>query len=89
MVTLNDSQDAYEHEQDFLGENGQVGNAKMESNGRRQKITPLDLVKNMRRFNERLIKAQEGTSKINFVVLQSLIDIKQRSQLVTNAINIA
>ena len=37
---MNDAQDPYEHEEDVMGENVQVGNAETDSNGRRFKNTP-------------------------------------------------
>ena len=40
MVTINDAQNPYEHYEYVLGENMQEKNAKTESNGRREKITP-------------------------------------------------
>ena len=42
---MNDSMDPYELKENVLGENMQVDNAKIESNGIREYITPLDLVK--------------------------------------------
>ena len=37
---MNDVQSPYEHEEDSMGENVQVGNAETESNGRRNQDTP-------------------------------------------------
>ena len=45
---MNDAQDPYEHEEDAMGENVRVGNAKTESNGRRFQGTPLDFAATMR-----------------------------------------
>ena len=64
---MNDAQDPYEHEEDVMGENIQVGNAETESNGRRFQDTPPDFAATMRSLrvemqsyradNERLVKA--------------------------------
>ena len=48
MVTMNDAQDPYEHDEDFLGENMQEENVDIESNGKRDQITTQNLVKTMR-----------------------------------------
>jgi hypothetical protein len=49
MVWVEDTQDPFYPEED----------AKAESYGRREQVTPLTLAKTMRSFNERLIKVQE------------------------------
>ena len=64
---MNDAQDPYENEADAMGENIRVGNAKIESNGRRYQDTPPDFaatmrslrveIKSYREDNERMIKA--------------------------------
>jgi hypothetical protein len=66
---MDDAHDPYEFEIDAMGENIQVGNAEIESNGCRNQVTPLDIVETMRSIrvelqsyiadNERIIKAQE------------------------------
>ena len=66
---MNDVQDPYEHGEDAMGENVQVGNAEIESNGRRLQETPPDFASTMRSLmaemqsykagNERLVKVQE------------------------------
>ena len=50
-----DARDSYECVRDSMGENVQVGNDDIESNGRRFQETPLDIAATMRS----LIKAQE------------------------------
>ena len=45
---MNYAQDPYEHEEDVMRENIHVGNAKIESNGRRLQENPLDFVATMR-----------------------------------------
>ena len=45
---MNDAQDPYELDEDAMGENIQVENAKTESNGRRYQETPSDIVATMR-----------------------------------------
>ena len=37
---MNDAHEPCEHDEDFLGQNIQEGNAKIKSNGRREQITP-------------------------------------------------
>ena len=54
MVTMNNAQDPYELDEDVLGKNMQEENDEIESNGRREKITPQNLVETI---NDRLIKA--------------------------------
>ena len=66
---MNDAQDPYDPNRDAMGENIHVENAKTESNGRRNKETPLDIAATMRilrvelqscrKDNERMIKNQE------------------------------
>ena len=66
---INDAQNPNEYKEDAMGENVQVGNAKIESNGRRFQDTPPDFAATMRSLmvemqsykedNERLVKAQE------------------------------
>ena len=82
---MNDSQDPYEHEEDAMGENFQVGNAEIESNGRRFQDTPPDFIATMRSLrvemqsyradNERLVKPREEQNQLNVAMLQSLTDI--------------
>ena len=45
--SVNDAQDPYEHEEDAMGENVRVGNAEIESNGRRFQDTPPDFAATM------------------------------------------
>ena len=82
---MNDAQDPYEHKEDSMGENVQVGNDETESNGRRFQETPPNFVATMRSLrvemksyradNERLVKAQEEHNQLNVVMLQSLTNI--------------
>ena len=82
---MNDAQDPYEFKEDAMGENVRVGNDEIESNGRRNQETPLDIAATMRSLrvelqscredNERMLKAQEDQNQINVAILQSLIDI--------------
>lgn len=44
MGAKNDAQYPYNHGEDFLGENVQVGNVETKPNGRREWITPPNLV---------------------------------------------
>ena len=73
---MNDSHNPYEHDEDVLGENMQEGYAKTKSNGRREEITPKNLIETMKSFSERLIKDQEEHNHINVSIFQSLIDIQ-------------
>ena len=69
MIIMDDAQDPYELEIDAMGENIQVDNAEIESNGRRNQETPPDIAGTMRSLrvemksykedNERKINAQE------------------------------
>ena len=64
---MSDAQDPYEPKTNSMGENIQVENAEIESNGRRNQETPLDIATTMRILrvelqsckedNERMIKA--------------------------------
>ena len=54
-----------------MGENVQVGNDDIESNGRRFQETPLDIASTMRS----LIKAQEEQHQLNATMLQILTDL--------------
>lgn len=87
MVTMNEAQHPYEHEEDVLGQNEQVGNDKTKSNGIREEITPPSLIETIRSFHERLIKDQEEKTQINASIFQSLIYVQQRSQLGSNPSN--
>ena len=81
-----EARDSYEHAQDTIGENVQIGNAETESNGRILQETPLDFASTMRSLmakmqsykedNERLVKAQEEQNQLNAAMLQSLTDIQ-------------
>ena len=85
---MNDAQDPYEHEEDVMGENINVGNVETESNGRILQETPLDFAATMRSLrvemqsyrgdNERLVKAQEEQNQLNAAMLQSLTEIQRR-----------
>ena len=88
MVTMNDAQDPYEHDEDILGENMQEGNVETESNGRREHTTFHNLVETMRSFNERLIKVEEKQNQINATILQSLTNIQQRANPGSNPSNV-
>ena len=59
MVSINDSQYPYEHDEDVLGHNIQNENAETESNVRREKTTHKNLVETIISFNVILMKAQE------------------------------
>ena len=66
---MNDAHNPNEYEEDAMGENVQVGNAEIESNGRRFQDTPPDFAATIRSLrvemqshranNERLVKALE------------------------------
>ena len=66
---MNDAHSPYEHMKDAMGENFQVENAKIESNGRIYQDTSPNFVatmrslrveiQNYREYDERMIKAQE------------------------------
>ena len=85
---MNDAQDPYEFKEYAMGENIQVGNAEMESNGRRYQETPLDTVATMRslrvglqscrQYNERMIKYLEEQNQLNATMLQSLKNIQRK-----------
>ena len=66
-----DARDSYERARDAMGENVQVGNDDIESNGRRFQETVPNIVATMRS----LIKAQEEQHQLNAAMLQSLIDL--------------
>ena len=80
-----DAKNPGEHEEDAMGENVSIGNAKTESNGRRFQDTPIDFAATMRSLrlemesyradNERLVKAQEEKNQLNATMLQILTDI--------------
>jgi hypothetical protein len=65
------SQGSYSHEEEIIGLHVNIGNAEIESNGRREKSEPVTMrslhreVKIYRVDNERIMKAQEE-------ILQSL-----------------
>ena len=77
--SMNDAQDPHEHEEDVMGENIHVGNAKIESNGRIFQDTPLDFAATMRSLrvemqhyredNEGLVKAQEEQYQLSVAML--------------------
>ena len=69
-----DAQDSYECVQDAIGENVQVGNDDIESNGRRFEETPQNITATMRG----LIKAQEEQHQLNAARLQSLTDLQRK-----------
>ena len=76
---MNYAHDPYEHKEDAMGENIQVGNAKTKSNGRRYKGTRQDFTTTMRILrvemqsyrddNERMIKDQEEQNQLNAAML--------------------
>ena len=72
---MNDVEDPYENDEDVLGENMQEEIVETKSNGRRDQITPQNLVETMISFNERLMKAQEERNQINVAILLSLTDM--------------
>ena len=72
-----DARDSYERAWDAMGENVQVGNDDIESNGRRFQDTLLDIVATMRS----LIKSQEEQHQLNDAMLQILIDIQRHMSL--------
>ena len=75
-----------EYEEDPMGENVQVGNDEIDSNGRILQETPLDFAATMRCLrvemqsyradNERLVKAVEKQNQLNKAMLQILTDIQ-------------
>ena len=69
MVTMNDAHDPYEHDEYVLGYNIKYENYEIESNGRREQITPQNLVETMISFNERLMKDQEEHNQMNDAIL--------------------
>ena len=79
---MNDAQDPYEPETDAMGENIQVENAEIESNGRRNQETPPAIATTMRSLrvdlqsyredNANIIKSQEEQNQLNASMLQSL-----------------
>ena len=85
---MNGAQDPYEHEEDAMEKNVQVGNAETESNGRILQETPPYFAATMRSLmvdmqsyradNERLVKAQEENNKLNLSMLQILTDIQRK-----------
>ena len=85
---MTDAQDPYEHEEYAMGENIQVRNAEIESNGRRYQETLPDIVATMRslrvemqsyrEYNQIMIKAQEEKNQLNAPMLQSLTDIQRK-----------
>ena len=74
-----DAQNSNEYEEDAMGGNVQIGNAEIESNGRRFQDTPLDFSATMRILrvemqshrvdNERLVKALEEQSQLNAAMM--------------------
>jgi hypothetical protein len=48
----------------------------VESDGRREQVTPMTLEETMRSFNERMIKAQEEHNQINASILHSITNIQ-------------
>ena len=69
-----DARDSYEHAQYAMGENAQVGNDDIESNGRIFQETPPDIAATMRS----LIKSVEEQHQLNAAMLQSLTDLQRR-----------
>ena len=51
-------------------------NAKTDSNGRREKISPRNLVETMISFNEILMKDQGENNQINVFIFHSLVDME-------------
>lgn len=58
--------------------------AEVESDGRREQVTPQALAETMWSFNERLIKAQKEQDQINAAILQSITNIQQKAQWGSN-----
>ena len=56
---MNDAHDPYEHDEDVLGEKMQEEKTETQSNGRKEQITPHNLVETMISFNEIRMKFQE------------------------------
>ena len=52
------------------------GDAEVESDGRREQLTPRTLAETMLKLNERLMKAQEEHKQINAAILRSINDIQ-------------
>ena len=80
-----DAQNPNEYKECAMGENVQVGNYEIESNGRIFQDTPPDFAATMRSLrvdlescredNERMLKAQEDQNQINAAILQSFTEI--------------
>ena len=77
---MNDyARDPNAHEEDAMGENVRIGNAEIESNGRRFQDTPPDFAATMRSLrvemqshrenNERLVKVLEEQNQLNAAML--------------------
>lgn len=75
MVRMNDSQDPFEQD-DCVA---------VESNGRREQITPLTFVEIMTSFNERMMKYYKYHNHINATIIDSLTDITQKWKCRSNA----
>ena len=83
---MDDAHDPYEDETDARGENIQIENAKTKSNGRRNQMTPLDIVETMRSLSvelhsskeddERLLRDKEEQNQLNATMLQILTTFK-------------
>ena len=70
---MNDAQDPYDFEEDVMGENVQVGNDDIESNGRIFQETPSEVATTI----ISLIKSQEEQHQLNAAMLQSLTDLQR------------
>ena len=68
-----DARDSYECVRDAMGENVQVGNDDIDTNGRRFQETSTDIAATMRS----LIKAQEEQHQLNASMLKNLTDIQR------------
>ena len=76
---MDDAHDPYDLDKYSIGENIQVENPEIESNGRRNQETPPDIATTMRSLrvelqsciedNERMLKGQENQNQINAAIL--------------------
>ena len=83
-----DAQNPNEYEEYAVGKNVQIGNAEIESNGRRFQDTLPDFAATMRTLrvemqshredNERLVKASKEHNQLNSSMLQILTDIQRQ-----------
>ena len=81
---MNDANDPYENDEDFIGENMQEENVETMSNVEREKIAPENLVKTMISFNEGMINDQEEHNQINATILESFTDMQQKINIESN-----